>query len=228
PNTRLVLECAHDALEDAGLTTAQMEGSSTGVIVGAKPEDHWDKLTTAASPGASQYDRFYISGAAHSTTSARVAHWLGTTGPISTVDSACASGSMALHQARLLIEAGDCEMAIVAGVTTHLWPGPLLALSDAQMRSPRSQGGCLVLSSEADGYVPSEACVAFILAKRSTADRLGLRTRLELLSSRVGHNGRNTNGIVAPSCRAQEQLLSSILEGRSLSDVTLLELHGTG
>lgn len=109
PNTRLVLECASDALEDAGLAYAQMEGSATAVVVGAKPEDHWDKLVAATSAaGPSHYDRFYISGAAHSTTSARVAHWLGTTGPISTVDSACASGSMALHQARLMIEVSIC------------------------------------------------------------------------------------------------------------------------
>lgn len=232
PNTRLVLEATSDALQDAGLRPCDVEGTNTAVFVGAKPEDHWDRLLACEAPckPASTYDRFYITGAAHSTSSARVADWLGTTGPVGTIDAACASGAMALQQAILHLQAGRCDMAIVAGVTTHLWPGPLLALAAAKMRSTCSTGACEVLSEHSQGYVPSEGCVAIIVTKNSVAHQRGLRTRLQLLEMRTMHNGRNLNGLVAPSQAAQEKLVRQVLKsaGLTITDIDLVELHGTG
>ena len=146
------------------------------------------------------------------------------------LDAACASGSAALHQARLSLLAGETQVCIVGGVSTHVHPGSLFALSAANMRSTASTGACRVFDDEADGYIPSEGAVAVIIARASYAAERGLTARAALLGSAVQHIGASSDGMLAPCAQAEARVMRAALASsrRKPCDVGAIELHGTG
>ncbi|MGW0933333.1 SDR family NAD(P)-dependent oxidoreductase, partial [Streptomyces sp. NPDC002644] len=95
PQQRLVLEASWEALERAGIRPGTLEGSNTGVYLGAMGSDfgrlHGHDL--------SALDAYGSLGSAGSVLSGRVSYALGLQGPAVTVDTACSSSLVALHLA---------------------------------------------------------------------------------------------------------------------------------
>jgi acyl transferase domain-containing protein len=77
------------------------------------------------------------------------------------------------------------------------------------MTSSRSR--CATFTNEADGYVPSEGVVTFILKTSSAA----MRDKNEILayvkSSTIKHDGRS-QGMIAPNGKAQVAMQQELLQ----------------
>ncbi|WP_157573945.1 type I polyketide synthase, partial [Nocardia jejuensis] len=104
PQQRLLLEVSWEALEDAGIEPESLKGSATGVYAGLMYHDYPDS------------DGF---GAV---ASGRVSYALGLEGPAVTVDTACSSSLVALHLAGQAVRSGECDLALVGGVTVMATP----------------------------------------------------------------------------------------------------------
>ena len=111
PQHRLLLEVAWEALEDAAIAPDRLAGSRTGVFVGLATNDFAARSRTAA------VDRFYGSGTSPAVAAGRIAYFLDLKGPCLTIDTACSSSLAALHLAVRALRDGECDLALVGGVS---------------------------------------------------------------------------------------------------------------
>ncbi|TDL21930.1 ketoacyl-synt-domain-containing protein [Rickenella mellea] len=225
PSSRLALETAIEALEDANIPLSAVKGTDAGVFVAISPEDGYSQRLWVER-GFQGYSRYYGSGVAASTVSGRLSYFLDLHGPSVSLDTACSGGLVALDSAVHHIKNGDGELAIVSSVNVHLWYFHSF-LSANNMSSPH--GRCATFTSEADGYAPSEGAISLILKKRSSAIRDNDNILGVIKSTAVRHNGR-TQGLVAPNAKAQSRLHTKLLSGANISpsDIDFIEAHGTG
>ncbi|KAL9030210.1 MAG: hypothetical protein Q9196_001644 [Gyalolechia fulgens] len=118
PQHRLLLECAFEAAENAGLPLPDLLGSNTGAFAAGVDSDYNISMAKDM-PTSSKY---VAVGVAQSMFANRLSHFFGLTGPSITVDAACASSAYALHLACQNILAGECSTAFVGA--SKLLNGP--------------------------------------------------------------------------------------------------------
>ncbi|KAH8110239.1 hypothetical protein DFH11DRAFT_1514493 [Phellopilus nigrolimitatus] len=226
PSARSALEVAVEALEDANIPLSEVKGSNCGVFVAQGPEFGFSDLVYEEK-GFTVYDRYYGTGVADSAVSGRISYFLDVHGPSVTLNTACSGGLVALDNAVMSIKHGESEMALVCSVNVHVWPGNFSFLSANQMSS--IHGRCATFSKDADGYVPSEGAMAFVVKNKQAALRDGDKILGVVKSTSVRHNGRS-QGLVAPNTKAQIALQKSVIAGAGITaaDVDFIEAHGTG
>ncbi|KAM3551322.1 hypothetical protein MY1884_007777 [Beauveria asiatica] len=118
PQQRILLQTAYRALEDAGYvadTTASFARDTFGCWIGNATLDYMDNLR-------SDIDVYYSTGTLRAFLSARISYVFGWSGPSITLDTACSSSIVALHQAARSILAGDCRSALVGAANTITSP----------------------------------------------------------------------------------------------------------
>ena len=112
PEHRLLLQLAHQAMENAGYDPAALRGSSTSVYVG-DTRIEYDRLARVVEPTM-------VMGTHFSATAGRIARVFGLRGPAAMVDSSCSSALLAVHQAVNDLVLGDADLALAAGVNLNL------------------------------------------------------------------------------------------------------------
>ncbi|CAM2005620.1 non-ribosomal peptide synthetase/type I polyketide synthase [Acanthopleuribacter pedis] len=225
PHQRLLLEVAHHALEDAGLTRAGLAGTETGVFVGTGSLDHALRLGGIKDPD--RVNAYTGTGAALSINAGRLSYGLGLTGPSMVVDTACSSSLVAIHLACQSLRRGECRTAIAAGINLILAATSSQALAAAGVLS--SSGACHTFAAAADGYVRGEGCAALILKTLSDAEADGDTILAVIHGSATNHDGASS-GLTAPTGPAQARVIERALAdaGLSADDIDYIEAHGTG
>lgn len=225
PQQRLLLHVCWEALERAGLATADLTGSRTGVYVGVSNSDFGGRLLHRTEP--EDIDPYAITGNAFSVAAGRVSYLLGLKGPSMAVDTACSASLVSLHLAVRALQAGECDAALAGGVNALLSPGATVGFSRLQAMAP--DGRCKTFDASADGYVRSEGCGMVVLKRLSDATAAGDPVLAVIRGSAVNHDGR-TNGLTAPSGPSQVEVVRDALAAaaRRPDQVTFIEAHGTG
>jgi acyl transferase domain-containing protein/NADPH:quinone reductase-like Zn-dependent oxidoreductase/acyl carrier protein len=223
PQQRVLLELVWHAIEDAGIPSSKIAGSTTGVYIGASTTDYSDlRLGDPASA-----DSYFMTGNTLSVFANRISYVFDLRGPSLTIDTACSSSLVALHHACEAIRAKRVATAIVGGINLLLAPYPYLGFCSASMLSRR--GRCFAFDERADGYVRGEGGGVVIL--RALEDALADRdaVRAVILGTGVNSDGR-TIGLSLPSETAQASLLRSVYARAGLApeQLTFFEMHGTG
>jgi len=223
PQQRVLLELVWHAIEDAGIPTSKIAGSTTGVYIGASTTDYSDlRLGDPASA-----DSYFMTGNTLSVFANRISYVFDLRGPSLTIDTACSSSLVALHHACEAIRAKRVATAIVGGINLLLAPYPYLGFCSASMLSRR--GRCFAFDERADGYVRGEGGGVVIL--RALEDALADRdtVRAVILGTGVNSDGR-TIGLSLPSETAQASLLRSVYAraGVAPEQLAFFEMHGTG
>lgn len=221
PQQRLLLEVVSEALDDAGRSRAELAGKEVGVFVGAGWADYQRMLLRSPE----HIDGYSASGTPLSLLSSRVAHHFDWRGPAVTLDANCASSLAALDYALKCLSAGDCELALVAGVNLMLSPDAHLAMQRAGVLS--ASGRTRTLDVGADGFVRGEGAVALLIG-HGAALRAGDRAYAEIVGCAVNHNGRS-RWIMAPDQARQEAVVRKALAQAAVDvrSTGYVELHGT-
>jgi 3-oxoacyl-(acyl-carrier-protein) synthase/acyl carrier protein len=218
PQQRMLLESTWQALQSAGIDPLPLKGSQTGVFVGVMQSDY--------DPGDAmeQGGSYRGSGALSSVASGRVAYAYGLEGPAVSVDTACSSALVALHQATQALHRGDCSLALVAGVSALVSPSPFAHFVDGAVAR---DGRCKPYSATADGFGWGEGVGVLVVERLSDAQRHGREILAVIKASAVNADGAS-NGLTAPSGPAQERLIRRALAiaGLQPSDVDAVEGHG--
>ncbi len=224
PQQRLLLEVAWEALEDAGIRPSELAGRRVGVFVGQATAEYGK-----ASRNAGNHDvRHAAGGELRAVTSGRLSYALDLRGPSIVVDTACSSSLVAAHNARQALLAGECDIAIAAGVNVILLPDDAIAYSQAAMLAP--DGRCKFGSVNADGFVRSEGVGAIVLERLDDAVAHGDRVHAVLLGSAISNDGRGSGLLLQPAVRGQVEMLAAAYQDAGIdpSTVDYIEAHGTG
>ncbi|WP_326640473.1 acyltransferase domain-containing protein [Streptosporangium sp. NBC_01755] len=226
PQQRMLLEVAHESLQDAGLRLADLAGSQTGVFAGISSGDF---LVRSFSPGpaAAEPGLYTPTGVAHSVAANRISYVFDLHGPSMSVDTACSSSLVAVHQAVTALRTGQCDTALAGGVNAILSPDIGLCFRTAGVLAP--DGRCRSFGAGADGMGRSEGAVMVTLRRLGDAIAAGDRIYALILGGAVNSDGR-TNGLMSPSAPAQVRLLRAACRAAGVDpgDVGYVEAHGSG
>jgi myxalamid-type polyketide synthase MxaC len=225
PQQRLLLTVCWEALEDAGLATSRVINDNIGVFVGISTHDYLNLLTEALDLG--DIDGYTLTGNAGSVASGRIAYALGLQGPAVSVDTACSSSLVALHFACQSLRQGECDAALLGGVSLHL--SPLSYIAFCRLGALSRSGACRSFDAAADGFARGEGCGVVVLKRLEDALGDGDRVLGVLRGSAVNQDGRST-GLTVPHGPSQQAVMRRALAraGVEPKQIGYVEAHGTG
>lgn len=232
PHQRVLLETTYQALESVGWfgggQQQEVENHErtenrtiTGCFIGMNAPDY--PVNLACHP-ASPYTGF---GMLRSFVAGRLSHHFGWTGPSQTIDTACSSAMVAIHQACRAIQVGECTQAVAGGVNLITNTVLFDALRVGGFLS--ETGPCKTFDARADGYCRGEAVGVVVLKPLARALKDGDDIQGVLLATGNNQNINNTS-ITNPVLESQAALYRDVLAraGVSPEDVSYVEAHGTG
>nr|WP_078981135.1 type I polyketide synthase [Embleya scabrispora] len=220
PQQRLLLELVWEAWERAGQDPRRVDTGRTGAYLGTFHQNYVSD--PGAVPPASL--PYVSSGSGSAFACARVAYTFGLEGPTLTVDTGCSSSAVALHLACEALRRGECDSALVGGVTVLAFPA---AFDNLGGIAP--DGRCKSFSAAADGTGWGEGAGVLIVERRSEARRRGHPELAVIRGSALNHNGAG-NGLTAPHGPSQSRVMRLALAEAGLGpvDIDMVEAHGTG
>ena len=221
PQQRMLLEIAYEAVENAGIPLENFVGTDTAVYAGEQDlllpiaqERLEGLLTQVYSQGMEGCDyhsvlardidatpRYLATGTATFMAANRLSYFFDLSGPSLSVDSACSSTMVALHQAVRSLQTDEASMALVCGAKLILTPDMFMPSSELGFLSP--SGRCRSFDAAGDGYGRGEGVLALLMKplKEALADNDPIRAVIK--GTRLNQDGR-TQGITLPSTDARE------------------------
>jgi polyketide synthase 12 len=224
PQQRLMLELSWEAVEDAGVLPAELDGSQAGVFVGAIASDYADLLHAHDHAAVT---RHALTGLHRGMIANRVSYVLGLRGPSMAVDTGQSSSLVAVHLACESIRRGESDFALACGVHLNVSPRSAVVASRFEGLSP--DGRCFTFDERANGYVRGEGGAVVALRPLSDAIAADDHVYCVIRGSAVNNDGGGES-LTAPSQHAQEEVLrlAYCRAGVKHGDVQYVELHGTG
>ncbi|WP_426555096.1 type I polyketide synthase [Streptomyces sp. WG5] len=224
PQQRLALELGWEVLEDAGLASAAVRGSDTGVFVGVTADDY---SALARRGGPTAIGHHTLTGQNRSLIANRVSYFLGLRGPSLVVDTGQSSSLVAVHLACESLRRGESAMALAGGVHLNLVLDS--AVAEAQLGALSPVGRCFTFDERANGYVRGEGAGMVLLKPLARALADGDEIYCVIEGSAVGNDGPS-EGLTVPDPRGQQAVLQAACRraGVDPGAVQYVELHGTG
>ncbi len=227
PQQRLLLEVVYEAVESAGFPIHRLSGSDTACYVGIMCQDFF----TMQSQDNQAVPKYAVTGIAASNASSRVSYFFDWHGPSMTIDTACSSSVVCVHEAVQALRNGTSQVAVACGTNLLLSPFMYLSLSKVGMVSPT--GRSHMWDERADGYARGEGVGAVVLKTLKAAIRDGDPIACVIREVGLNHDGK-TQGLTMPSAQAQAALIRETYRRAGLDPSTkagrcqFFEAHGTG
>uniref|UniRef100_UPI00224E9824 SDR family NAD(P)-dependent oxidoreductase n=1 Tax=Dyella silvatica TaxID=2992128 RepID=UPI00224E9824 len=223
PQQRIMLEQAWACIEDAGYDPKAFSGSNTGVYVGVFNFDYEDHLRHAL-----EAIEGHVSTGTHTALIPnRISYFLNLHGPSLPIDTACSSSLVALHKAAHAIRRGECDYALVGGVSVLCSPTHFISFSKTGMLSP--DGSCKSFDERANGYVRGEGAAMILIKPLHQAIRDKDRIAAVLRGSAMNHGG-HARTVTYPGSTAQSMVIAEALQQADVAvgSIGYVEAHGTG
>ncbi|MEU9575644.1 type I polyketide synthase, partial [Streptomyces massasporeus] len=226
PQHRLFMECAVEALESAGEDPARFPGP-IGVYAGGSQTEHLESLRAVRDRLGNPSEMMLGFGTGIAFLTTRVAYQLGLRGPAVTVQTACSTSLVAVHQAAQALLAGDCDMALAGGASVHL-PTPVAEYTEDGAMS--GDGHVRAFDAAAGGSVGGDAVGIVVLKRLEDALADGNTIHAVLIGTAVNNDGHDKIGFTAPSVSGQAEVMRTALKVAEVSPdtVSYVETHGTG
>ncbi|XWN30164.1 MAG: beta-ketoacyl synthase N-terminal-like domain-containing protein [Devosia sp.] len=228
PQHRVFLECAYQALEDAGVV-AWPHRKRIGVFAGASTVSSYYHTHLLGNSLTAHDDPFHMMLANQPGAIANlVSYRLGLTGPSVGISTACSTGLVAVALAATQLLDHQCDAAIAGASSVSLplqsgyWhmPGGIL--------SP--DGHCKPFTPAANGTVPGNGVGAVVMRRLEDAMRDGDHVYAILRGFAVNNDGADKIGYTAPGVGGQTAVITEALahSGLEPKNIGYVETHGTG
>lgn len=178
---------SYQAVEDAGLALPLVEPDRTAVVLGTAIggfDEAAKGVITIREQGYKKLSPFVLAASLPNIPAHYVSYYLGTTGYISSITTACASGAQAIGESAEIIRRGDADVAISGGVEAMICPALLSAFFAMRALSTRNDDpatACRPFDASRDGLVLGEGCAIFVLERLTHALERGARIYAEVL-----------------------------------------------
>ncbi|WP_375501415.1 SDR family oxidoreductase [uncultured Nostoc sp.] len=228
PQHRLFLECAWEALENAGYDSETYNGR-IGVYAGAGLNiylatnlmSNRDLIESAGSLQVSiGNDKDYVP--------TRVSYKLNLTGPSINVNTACSTSLVTVHLACQSLLNYQCDMALAGGVSIYTPQKEGYFYQNGGIASP--DGHCRAFDAHAQGTVDGSGVGIVVLKRLEDALANGDYIHAVIRGSAINNDGSLKVGYTAPSESGQAAVISEALAvaGVEAEDISYIEAHGTG
>ena len=229
PQIKMLLTCAWETFERAGWNLQGLRNSRTGVFVGAQ-------MSSAATWRQIDVNMFGVPGRSSAMLANRISYHFNLMGPSMACMTACSASLSALHEALNAIRCGDCEQAVVGGVTYLGSPSTSIGASALGILSP--DGKCYSFDAAANGYMRSEGVFVVAIKPLEAAERDGDRIHAVIEGTALNTAGTADDAggldqaryITAPTRHAQVAVMREGCANAGIAphDVDYVEAHATG
>jgi phthiocerol/phenolphthiocerol synthesis type-I polyketide synthase E len=225
PQHRLFLECAWEAVEQAGYDTDRYPGA-IGVYAGASPNTYLlysgliSRQTNLDLPILITNERDYLT--------TRVSYKMNLKGPSVNVQTACSTSLVAIHMACQSLLNGECDMAL-AGGTSVRFPYKIGYLYQPG-NIPSPDGHCRAFDEKAEGTISGNGVGVVLLKRLTDAIVDGDYIQAVIKGSAINNDGHLKVDYTSPSVEGQSQVIvEAIANARVAADsISFIEAHGTG
>ncbi len=228
PQHRVFLECAHEALENAGYLSDSYDGR-IGVYAGQSMNTYL-LANLAHNPEAVESVGGYqvMIGNDKDFLCTLVSYKLNLKGPSLTVQTACSTSLVAVHLACQSLLNGECDVALAGGVSIKVPHKTGYRFREGGIMSP--DGHCRAFDDRSRGTVDGNGAGIVVLKRLSEAMRDGDTVRAVIKGSAINNDGLNKIGYTAPSEDGQAEAIAEAMAVARVSPETIgyVEAHGTG
>ena len=227
PQQRLLFECAQQALELAGYGD-RSGPRQVGVFCGVMDSHYLTEhiMPTQQTQGRIDPTVMHANSSAYSAT--RLAYKLNLQGPSINVVTACSTSLVAVHQACVSLQRGECQMALAGGAAVNnLQPSGYL-YQEGGIASP--DGHCRTFDQQARGTRGGDGAGLVLLKPLSQAIQDGDTIHAVIKGSAVNNDGADKVGYTAPSVAGQTDVIrrAQHAAGVTPESIQYVEAHGTG
>ncbi|WP_166212893.1 type I polyketide synthase [Cognatiluteimonas telluris] len=228
PQHRIFLECAWEALEDAGYVPSRYDGR-IGVYAGTGLNTYLLKclLPYSAQLAEGMAVLSLVIGNKTDFMTSQVSYKLNLRGPSISVNTACSTSLVATHMACQSLLNYECDMALAGGVSVHV---PQFSGYVYQPGGVFSRDGrCRPFDAAAQGTVPGNGAGIAVLKRLDDAIADGDHVYAVIRGTCVNNDGAQKVGFTAPSAEGQRDAIATALAmaGVSPSSIGYVEAHGT-
>ncbi|WP_437627963.1 SDR family oxidoreductase [Sorangium sp. So ce1151] len=221
PQQRLFLECAWEALEQAGYDPGRCP-DSIGVYAGADVNSYaLGNLLLAAQDalGLIGNDKDYLA--------TRVSYKLDLRGPGVTIQTACSTSLVAVQLACQGLLGYQCDVALAGGVGVAFPQRAGYLYQPGGILSP--DGRCRPFDARAKGTVGGDGVGVVALKRLDDALRDGDSIRAVIRGAAINNDGAQKMGFTAPSAEGQAEAITMALTMADVdpATITYVECHGT-
>lgn len=153
----------------------------------------------------------------------RLSYQFNFSGTSMVIDTACSGFLVALLSAYNALQLGQCDAAIVAGVSVISHPSLSIIFNNLAMISP--DGYCKPFDNDGKGFARSEAVEVIILQRKSDAKRI----YADIVHIASNTDGFKQEGFSFPSKTRQKELFENFYKEINVhpNEVEYIEMHGT-
>lgn len=228
PQHRLFLECAWEALEDAGYCPERYAGK-IGVYAGSGLSTYLlNNIVGNEGLGETVSHLHLLMANSKDYLPTRVSYKLGLRGPSMNISTACSTSMVAIHQACQSLLDYHCDMALAGGAGISVPQRQGYLYQPAGIASP--DGRCRAFDRQAQGTASGNGVGIVALKRLADAIEDGDSIRAVILGSAVNNDGSAKVGYTAPSVEGQSEVILDALEAADVPADTIgyIEAHGTG
>ncbi len=229
PQHRQFLECAWEALEDAGCDPVRYAGA-IGVFAGSG-HNLYLASNLLTNPDLLAEVGFFLlrhTGNDKDFLATRASYCFDLKGPSVNIQTACSTSLVAIHAAAQSLLSGECDIALAGGVTIELPHRHGYLFKESEILS--RDGHCRPFDASAGGTVFGSGVGVAVLKRLDTALADGDHIYGVLKASAVNNDGAGKVSYLAPSVDGQTAAIREALAigGIDPQTVTYIETHGTG
>nr|UQW95903.1 hybrid polyketide synthase/non-ribosomal peptide synthetase [Archangium gephyra] len=228
PQQRLMLECAWEALEDAGLDATKLP-EWVGVYVGAGDTSYrFHLLRGHADPLGGSKEPAGFFGNYPDFLATRLAYKLNLRGPALGIHTACSTSLVCINMAASALRGFECDLALAGGVSLRLPPHSGYVYEEGGVAS--RDGHCRPFDASAGGTVASDGVGLVVLKRLEDALRDGDPIHAVLRGWALNNDGAARAGFTAPSVEGQSEVITMAHAAAQVDprDISYVEAHGTG